>query len=193
MEQSHHVAWKGEHTTDFRNYYHLESYLFDTVSKRFAAEGELDGFDFFCIVIWKAERAKTTIAKMMTKTGLDLDSAAHVVTFGLAQKQNAKDRLYALWNAGFRLPMASAILTVLYPEEFTVYDKQVSSMVSYRVGNPKDFDRLWTRYQDFKKRVREAAPAGLSLRDADRYLWGKARYDRLTTDIASGFKKARPN
>jgi hypothetical protein len=52
---------------DFRTYYDLETYLFETVSPRFAEEHSLTAFDFFCIVIWKANRAKSKIARRLVE------------------------------------------------------------------------------------------------------------------------------
>jgi hypothetical protein len=51
-----HTAESANLAIDFRTYYDLETYLFDTVSRRFAEEHTLTAFDFFCIVIWKANR-----------------------------------------------------------------------------------------------------------------------------------------
>jgi len=176
---------------DFRNYYHLESYLFDTVRPRFMKQGYLDAFDFFCIVIWKAQRAKSKIAMKLQKVDEDLDRAVSVLTYGLAQQSNGKERLHLLWEADFNLPMASAILTVLYPDEFTVYDTNVCNMLGgfHNLKNISNFEALWRGYQDFKCNVEESAPSKLSLRDKDRYLWGKSFYEQLTKDIKRGFRK----
>ncbi len=51
---------------------------------------------------------------------------------------------------GFRLPMASAILTVLYPEEFTVYDVRVCNEVEgYHSIHARKFEGLWKGYEEF--------------------------------------------
>lgn len=178
---------------DFRNYYWLESYLFDTVRLRFAQQHYLDAFDFFCIVIWKANRAKSKIArKLLTPEVKSLDEAVRKVTRDLAQQSNAKDRLRCLWNRDFSLPMASAVLTVLYPDEFTVYDERVCNMLGgfQNLKNITNFEALWDGYQDFKRKVAQTAPAELSLRDKDRYLWGKSFAQQLRSDIAGAFSKA---
>ena len=112
---------------DKKNYlqlYDLETYLFDTVRPRFHQQGFLSAFDFFCIVIWKANRAKRTIAKRLLRYGYsNLEDAVGALTRGLAKAGTPEDRLRYLWDTwGFRLPMASAILAVLFPEDFTVYD-----------------------------------------------------------------------
>lgn len=177
---------------DFRDYYHLESYLFDTVRLRFKERGFLDAYDFLCIVIWKANRAKSNIAKKLLRVDEDLNRGAAALTYGISQQSNGKDRLHFLWEADFDLPMASAILTVLYPDEFTVYDKRVCDMLGgfHSLKNLSNFDSLWLGYQDYKRKVEESTPGELSLRDRDRYLWGKSFYEQLLRDIERGFRKA---
>jgi len=177
---------------DFRQYYYLESYLFDIVRPRFLKQGYLDAFDFFCIVIWKAERAKSRIARRLTNVNEDIDTAVKVVTWGVSQQATSKERMRVLWNGGLDLPMASAILTVLYPDDFTVYDQRVCGQLGkhHHLKDSRDFETLWDGYQKFKCDVQKLAPTELSLRDKDRYLWGKSFREQLMNDIRLGFKKA---
>jgi hypothetical protein len=120
------VAFSSElDPADYRDYYWLESYLTRTVQPRFARQGWLSAFDFFCIVVWKANRAKSRVAKRLLARGPDLDTVVKALTAGLATQPNAKERLLYLWQWrgdgwGFQLPMATAILAVLYPDEFTI-------------------------------------------------------------------------
>lgn len=178
---------------DFRQYYHLESYLFDIVRPRFSKQGYLDAFDFFCIVIWKAERAKSNIARRLANVNEDLDTAVKVVTWRIGQQATSKERMRVLWNGGLGLPMVSAILTVLYPDDFTVYDQRVCGQLEnhQHLKDIRNFETLWGGYQNFKRDVQTLAPAGLSLRDADRYLWGKSFREQLLNDIRSSFRKAK--
>jgi len=46
----------------YLKYHIIENYLFDEVHKNFHKNGYLNAFDFFCIVIWKANRVKSIIA-----------------------------------------------------------------------------------------------------------------------------------
>lgn len=87
------------------------------------------------------------------------------------------------------LSMATAVLTVLYPEEFTAYDSRVcESLKAFQnLRNLKYSEKLWKGYQDFKREVRDATPDHLRLRDKDRYLWGKSWYEQLRKDIEHGF------
>jgi hypothetical protein len=85
--------------------------------------------------------------------------------------------------------MASAILTVLYPDDFTVYDIRVCDVL----GDFKDaqyktnFAKLWERYAAYVIAVKDAVPECSSLRDKDRFLWGKSFATQLQTDIQSSF------
>ncbi|MGA8368186.1 MAG: hypothetical protein ACLQMT_01965 [Candidatus Acidiferrales bacterium] len=176
---------------DFRRYYHQETHLFDEVSQHFAKDGFLTAFDFFCIVIWKANRAKSKIADRLRSKGYtNLDAAVHALTSQIAAAPSAKERLRVLvegWK--FRLPMASAILTVLYPEDFTVYDVRVCGMLGdfQAIQDRADFETLWYGYCGYLAAVVHKAPSSLSLRDKDRWLWGRSFAKQLKTDISNGF------
>ena len=52
---------------DYLKYFDREFYLFDEVYSRFHAEHSLGAFDFFSIGIWKANRAKSRIARKLLK------------------------------------------------------------------------------------------------------------------------------
>jgi hypothetical protein len=193
-KQNDQSEW-GSPGADCIQFYTLESYLFNTVHRRFAEQGHLGAFDFFCIVIWKANRAKTKVAKrLLGDTTKTLDEVVVELTQAIAAQKTPKDRMRLLMfgDIRFRLPMASAILTVLYPDEFTVYDYRVcETLGGFRnLTNLTNIDRLWEGYAAFKRAVMSNSPAGLSLRDRDRYLWGKSFRDQLTNDVATAFRSA---
>jgi len=180
---------------DFRSYYDLETYLFDTVSPRFAKEGTLDAFDFFCIAIWKANRAKSKVAKRLLARHSDLDAAVRDLVRMIAAAPSPRDKLQVLMTEwGFLLPMASAILTVLYPNDFTVYDFRVCDALGdfHSLTNRIQFQSIWEGYERYVAAVREKAPAELSLRDKDRWLWGRSFQIELLQDIADEFARTKP-
>src|ERR1017187_1229205 len=86
-------------------------------------------------------------------------------------------------KGGFFLPMASAILTVLYPDDFTIYDIRVCDSLGefHDLANKTKPSAIWDGYVKFKKSVIEKALPNLSLRDKDRYLWGKSFKKDLDT------------
>ncbi len=79
---------------DYRAYFDLETYLFGTVTQRFRDWGYLAARDFFCIVIWKANRAKSKVARTLLKRGkADLETAVYRLTTGLAALPAGEARL----------------------------------------------------------------------------------------------------
>ncbi len=179
---------------DGLRYYDLEAYLFKEVHDRFHAECSLNAFDFFSIVIWKANRAKSRIAKLLLskcpQKGAGLDEIVHNLTRSLIQAQTHRERLRILFEEwGFGLPMASAVLTVLWPDFFTVYDYRVCEELGryHQLPNWSRFDRIWEGYEQYRDAVLAAGPDALSLRDKDRYLWGMSSALQLEKDVSTCF------
>lgn len=147
---------------DYLQLYNLERYLFDDVRTSFQMYSKLSAFDFFCIIIWKANRAKSKVALKLVAHGggatNDLNTLVERLTFSIAKAQDDKSRMRVLiedWS--FRLPMATAVLTVLYPESFTVYDVRVCDELlnHHNVQNKTRFDDLWAGYQAYLADVRK--------------------------------------
>lgn len=181
---------------DYLKLYDLERYLFDDVRAAFERNKKLTAFDFFCIVIWKANRAKSKVARKLVAKSENLSNDLNGIVEGLisavANAADDKARMKILieqWE--LRLPMASAILTVLYPENFTVYDERVCNELGKRHGlkNKKKIDRLWEGYQEYISDVTGREVALTALRDKDRTLWAKSFEKQLNRDIATLFKR----
>lgn len=186
---------------DYLSYYD-EKYLFEDVARRFHQSKQLDAFDLFSIVIWKANRAKTRIADLMRrKAPGDLDAVSRLFTSELYNARDGQSRLELAINSwGFSLPMASAILTVLWPEEFTVYDYRVCELLEslhakapfLRLENRSRVDSAyWQAYCEFRDAVISATPEGLSLRNKDRYLSGQSAARELISDVKNNFERLR--
>jgi hypothetical protein len=179
---------------DFSRYYDLETYLFEDVHLRFHRDGYLSAFDFFSIVIWKANRAKTLVARrlLIKAQTEELDSAVRLLSHSIYLADTMRERLRILLDDwGFHLPMASAILTVLWPDFFTVYDIRACEQLGRfrELANRTRFEKIWAQYIMFRDAVAEAGPDGTSLRDKDRYLWAKSSASQLDEDIARCFVK----
>jgi len=181
---------------DYLKLYNLEQYLFDDVKTSYQANKKLSAFDFFCIIIWKANRAKSKVAlKLVSHNGNathDLNAIVEKLTTAIANAPNDKARMRILigeWK--FRLPVASAVLTVLYPDSFTIYDIRVCDELQnhHNVQNKTRFDDLWTGYQAYLSDVRKKVPTISTLRDKDRTLWAKSFEKQLKNDISTLFRK----
>ena len=81
--------------------------------------------------------------------------------------------------------MATAILTVLYPADFTVYDTRVCEQLAAfeNLAHRKFSDELWADYRRFLEAVSAAVPGRISLRDKDRYLWGRSFHEQVVNDL----------
>lgn len=174
---------------DYAKYSNLENYLFKEVSKNFHERGFLTKEEFFCIVIWKANRAKSKIAKKLEKTA-PLDISIKNLTSTIYNSPSNKDKLAVLMNDyGFYLPMSSAILSVLYQDYFSVYDVRVCDMLKLEFKTDKfhklknwTFERLWPAYLEYLKKTIEITGKA-NYREADKYLWGKSFYEQLKHDL----------
>lgn len=160
---------------DYSKFYQLDAYLFGEVTDKFRRDGFLSAEDFFCIVIWKANRAKTKIKKKLleTKNG-NLAATVEKLTKEIYAASTNERRLALLlkkWQFG--LPMATAILTVLYPEDFSVYDYRVREQLHL-----KNITSVEKYFSAFLPAVKAMDYQG-SLRDKDKYMWGKSRYEDL--------------
>jgi hypothetical protein len=179
-------------TCDYRKYHNLEKYLFEEVSSKYFKDGFLNTFDFFCIIIWKANRSKSKVTKrLLAKNHKDMSEAIKILTQSIYQANDNQQKLRILiLDWGFRLPIASALLTVLYPKDFTVYDTRVCEMIGdfKNIQNKSKFESIWEGYQKYIKAVKRSVGLNISLRDKDRFLWGKSFHDQLIKDIENNFK-----
>jgi hypothetical protein len=173
-------------------FYNLETYLFDEVGHNFRNGSQLNAFDFFCIVIWKANRAKSRVAGRLLSHGAgfeNLNDAVNELAQQIRTALEVRSRMKILiedW--GFRLPIASAILTVLYPNDFTVYDYRVcETLGGYgRIQFRTNFDTLWNGYVQYMRAVRETEGDG-DLRAKDKRLWGRSFREQLERDVSKKF------
>jgi hypothetical protein len=172
---------------DYRKFYDDESYLFDEVGPRFQRNGVIEASDFYMMLIWKANRAKNRHRDRLKRVSHStFADAVTDLARSLFKADTDKERLHLLMSRwGFYLPTASAILTILYPGNFTVFDYRVAYEVKFKNLAQREFsDQLWAEYRDFCEEVRVAPPEafGLSLRDCDRFLIGRSFRKELERD-----------
>src|SRR6267378_600828 len=102
--------------SEFEKQYNEERVLFEVVGPRFQRQGWLGAYDLFSIIRWKANRAISKVARALVRvSGSDLEQASRQLTRDLFKARDDDLRFLVLsgkWK--LRLPMASAVLTVLF-------------------------------------------------------------------------------
>lgn len=173
---------RSRNSMDYLKYYWLEKYLFDNVNKNFHNRGHLTAEEFFAIVIWKRNASKTKIIN-----GIKGDRrTVSEITLKISEAKTREQRLDALLSPkipgiGIGIAIASAILTVCYPDDFTIADyRACASLKNFGeevIGNPATKISSYFEYLDKYKKL--AHMYNLSLRDFDRVLWAMSWYEDL--------------
>lgn len=171
---------------NFLKYYWLEQeYLENEAQPFFKKNGYLTTEQFFAIVIWKRNASKTNVKRGLGNT--DLDNKIKKLTSDVFHEQDNWKKIEILTkNRGIGIAIASAILTILYPERFTVYDYRVLEEINKQTKNKvRNIENLpkqkqATAYLRYCEQVESLAKAnGLSLRDCDRAMWAESWYKDL--------------
>jgi len=167
--------------------YNPEMLAFPMLAQQFAETGTLDPLGFYLILDWKASRARTRHRSRLAVIGGNFSAAVSMIAADLHAATEPEQKLGLLLTRwGFRLPTATAILAVLCPNTFTVYDIRVCNALNdfHELRDMKWSPRAWQEYQRFVIAVRNASPQGLSLRDCDRWLWGENKRETLLKELA---------
>ena len=161
---------------DYVKYYSLEDYLFGEVSRNFYKDHSLSAEDFFAIIIWKSNRSKTKIVRRLKQEGL---TVSEIVRNIRTESREGQLQYLIGKKIGIGIPIASAILAVCYPKDFTVVDYRViASLKALKEeveGNPKLKPKAYFDYIDKCKKI--AKDMGVSLRQVDKVLWGYDFYE----------------
>lgn len=162
----------------YLNYYFLENYLFNEVSKNFQKRGYLTPEEFFAIVIWKRNASKTKILNGIKEGKRTIKE----ITLKISQAKELEQKLDVLLSpkiSGIGIAIASAILTVCYPDNFTIADYRACAALKdfgeEIAGNP--ISNITAYFEYLKKCKKLSRKHNLSLRDFDRMLWAKDFYE----------------
>ena len=160
----------------YLKYYYLEEYLFGEVHENFQKCGYLTSEEFFAIVIWKSNRSKTKVRNGIRKARKSIRE----ITSRIFKSKSKEDKINALLSIqGVGIPIASAILTVCYPKEFTVVDYRAQASLK-KFGERLGGDPV-SKIEDYLDYVKICTNLAInnncSLRDFDRILFGKDFFD----------------
>ena len=171
------------------SYYNPEAFAFPAIAQSFADAGSIDPSSFYLILDWKSSRSRTRHLLRLTAISGTFNAAVANIATDLTNSESPEQRLEVLLNKWrFQLPTATAILAILYPKVFTIYDIRVCNALGdfHQLGYRKwERPTSWVEYERFVDAVRQNAPDCLSLRDCDRWLWGKDKQKTLQSELES--------
>lgn len=160
-----------------REFANVETNLFPALARRFQETGALTPFELWAILKWKANRASTFHLNRLG-TGQAFVNKTGELAEKLHRANSDKDRMAILMEEPFRfrLSTASAILTVLYPDRFIVYDFRVCDQLGgfEELKHRRFSDGLWAAYCRYCLDAQRKAPDGLTMRQIDQHHWGKS-------------------
>jgi len=172
---------------NYIEFYDAEKLLFEKVAPEFRQGIDPSVMHFETLLGWKSERPGDAHWMRLTRiSGGTMEDAVAAICADIRSAEDHSARLKVLirkWQ--FALPTAATILTVFYPEFFTMYDVRTRRQTNTEDWSQRTFTpALWEHYCEFKAKIVALAPPDLPLRDADRYVMGKDTYESREKKLA---------
>lgn len=149
--------WAGEYIAKMGA---LEPRLLDEVGPAVRERGSYEPAELAEVAGWKTQRSRSRIAGNSPADVRDITGLA------LSAPERVQHRVLTLLD-GVRVPTATALLAVVFPERHTILDGRSTEALA-RLGK-WDGTGGYRTYLDVCRRL--AAAAGVDLRTLDRALW----------------------
>ena len=150
--------------------YSPETRVFPEIAKKAERGQELSQRDILLILKWKLTRIKDKNSKTVSKEKLNDINQAVKKSREVGFEIDSLEELDEI--PGIGLATATAILTVCYPDRFTIIDQRALETLGLSPADTAD----WTAKQYFNKYLPKVEDCrrgwGCTLRQADRALWG---------------------
>ncbi len=161
------------------NLYDQEGHLFNVVGPRIRERGSLTFDEFYDIGMWKSARQKQNYLKNQE---VDIQK---ITKEAFAQKDERLKMKQLRKLKGVDIPTASAILTIVFPDQYAVIDVRCVEVLQgekFDAEIKKEFGfeikksmtlKNWERYLDIMRRL--AAENGVTPREMDKALFAMHR------------------
>jgi hypothetical protein len=152
--------------------YDPENRVFPVIERNVKKGQELSYLDVLLIFKWKLGRVTEQNFEMIRDGGLKEINGAVKIAGGSDRGEKIKALKTLMKIKGIKLAMGTAILTVCYPDEFTIIDWRVLEVLGLMpVDSPGwNVERYFDEYLPMVKEYSDIWDC--TLRDADRALWG---------------------
>lgn len=130
--------------------YDTEKYLFRVIGPSVKERGYLSFDDFYEICMWKSTRQKQRYIE-------NKNSIKKISERALAEKDEVrKIKIFRDELKGVGIPMASAILTVVFPEKYAIIDVRCLEILKERFNSEigKSISiKTWLKYLDIMRKL----------------------------------------
>jgi hypothetical protein len=156
-------------------FYDLDDYLFRCVTGKYARQNTLNAFDFYAIVTWKSNRSISKVKNGLSAAGL----TPTILMAKVSACASDQDRMMELDNVtGIGVPVASAILTVCYPNRFTILDYRAwEALLRFKMVTsqkmPNNIADYFSLYLPACRAM--AIKQNMTLRELDKAMWGLSK------------------
>ncbi|MCX8175585.1 MAG: hypothetical protein N3E51_05275 [Candidatus Micrarchaeota archaeon] len=180
-----------EKYSKFANLEDFEEGQLAEIRRKFEKNGTISILDFSTILYWKSNRTKSGILKTIKNREVSVTSL-----FSRVSAENDRTKKVEILleikgrkkngEKGIGIPIASAILAVLYPKDYSICDKRVWDTLRESEYMEKFVHKPNTpaNYMKFNEKLKEIANENCkSRRELDNYLWGKNLCKELENEI----------
>lgn len=152
--------------------YDTENYLFDVVGKNIRKKGYLTFDEFYAIAMWKSPRQKQKY--LLNKRLVTPKTKA---AFNLKDEKSRMLKLCEL--EGVAIPTASAILSVVFPEDYAIMDIRCLNALRDMGYDISTYPRIntWLLYIEIMKSIAGKYDK-ITPRDIDKALFAKHRIEQ---------------
>ncbi len=134
---------------NYLDLYNIEEYLFKVIGPRIRERGFVEFDDFYQICMWKSARQKQNYLK-------NKNAIEDISRKAFAEKDELLKMKQLLELKGVGIPMASAILTIVFPDKYAVIDVRCIQMLN-KLGIKIKETITINRWLEYLKIMRELA------------------------------------
>lgn len=158
------MSMKISNAKKYLDLYNQEEYLFNFIGPKIKKRGFINFQEFFKICMWKSVRQKNNYRKN--------EQTIKKITKNAFKESDERKKMEKLCELkGVGIPMASAMLTVVFPDKYAVIDIRCIEMLNKLNQNIKKHISLnvWLEYLKIIRSL--AADNNLTPREIDKILF----------------------
>ncbi len=173
---------KIKNINKYLSLYSTENFLFNKLGPEIKSRGYLIFDDFYKICMWKSRRPKNLYLK-------NISSVSRITKLALKEKDEIKRMEILCGLSGVSVPVASAILTVVYPTKYGIIDIRCLEMLNIlgeRISTNSNIN-TWIKFISVMRKI--AKENNVTPREVDMVLFAMHREKLDNENYKSLYKK----